>query len=146
MSKNIQDIFDSLPEDKKNEIMDRALKLQSKFSTSLKKLLNMNTKLQQCIEEAPSKSFSDQEEKEEDNVEWSQSRECYFEQLYNYVFSENFSKWIFSNFPSFLDYWYDPDTSYTEDVECFARALKQYINSLNVKNDIQTYLSMMFSD
>lgn len=47
-----------------------------------------------------------------------------WEELYDKVFSKEISRQIFNNFPDF-DYW-DPDTTYQEDVCAFITAFCEY--------------------
>ena len=54
-----------------------------------------------------------------------------WEKLYNKVFSEEISRIIYKRFPNFD--WYDPDTSYYEDVNAFIEAFKNYAK--NISND-----------
>ena len=54
-----------------------------------------------------------------------------WEKLYHKVFSEEISRVIYKRFPNFD--WYDPDTSYYEDVNAFIEAFKNYAK--NISND-----------
>ena len=55
-----------------------------------------------------------------------------WEKLYNKIFSDEISRAICKRFLSFD--WYDPDTSYYEDVNAFIEAFKNYAKNINNKN------------
>lgn len=56
-----------------------------------------------------------------------------WEKLYHKVFSDEISLAICKKFPNFD--WYDPDTSYYEDVDAFIEAFKNYAKNIsNVSN------------
>lgn len=123
MTIDVNEILASLPEDRRKEIEERVITLSSevKEQEKINKLIILNTKLQGIIENAPHRMFGDID----DNVAWELSKEYFFERLYKHVFSEKCSKWVHNNFPSF-DY-YDPDTSYQEDVMAFVTNLNEYV-------------------
>ena len=56
-----------------------------------------------------------------------------WEKLYHKVFSEEISRVIYKKFPNFD--WYDPDTSYYEDVNAFIEAFKNYAKNSNNENE-----------
>ena len=56
-----------------------------------------------------------------------------WEKLYHKVFSEEISRVIYKKFPNFD--WYDPDTSYYEDVNACIEAFKNYAKNSNNENE-----------
>ena len=54
--------------------------------------------------------------------DWEES----WKDLYDFIFSEDISKKIYEAFPDF--HYYDPDTTYEEDVLAFIRAFDEYSN------------------
>ena len=56
-----------------------------------------------------------------------------WEKLYHKVFSEEISRVIYKKFLNFD--WYDPDTSYYEDVNAFIEAFKNYAKNSNNENE-----------
>lgn len=140
MGRTIGEIMDNLPEDRRNEIIQHAEEISHiiEKEKNINKLISMNAKLQYVVSNAPIETFDEGI----DPVEWKDSREYYFENVYNYVFSSNFSKWVIATFPNFKDYWCDPDTTYAEDVCAFSRDLDQYVKS-NFQENIQDYLKRL---
>ena len=55
-----------------------------------------------------------------------------WENLYDKVFSDEIFKAICKKFPNFD--WYDPDTSYYEDVKAFIEAFKNYAKNIDNEN------------
>jgi len=55
-----------------------------------------------------------------------------WEKLYHKVFSDEISLAICKKFPNFD--WYDPDTSYYEDVDAFIEAFKNYAKNISNEN------------
>ena len=55
-----------------------------------------------------------------------------WEKLYHKIFSDEISLIICKKFPNFD--WYDPDTSYYEDVNAFIEAFKNYAKNISDKN------------
>lgn len=54
--------------------------------------------------------------------------ELSWEDLYDIVFSEKVSKRIYKILPNFS--WYDPDTTYQEDVVAFITQFKEYFKTI----------------
>lgn len=54
--------------------------------------------------------------------------ELSWEDLYDIVFSKKVSKQICEILPNFT--WYDPDTTYQEDVVAFITQFKEYFNAI----------------
>ena len=54
--------------------------------------------------------------------------ELSWEDLYDIVFSKKVSKRIYKILPNFR--WYDPDTTYQEDVVAFISQFKEYFNTI----------------
>jgi len=63
-----------------------------------------------------------------------------WEKLYHKVFSDEISRIICKRFPNFD--WYDPDTSYYEDVNAFIEAFKKYAKNINNENDGELFPSI----
>lgn len=129
MTRTLDEIMNDLPEDRRNAIVQ--------YKNNINKLINMNAKLQYIISHAPHESVNDE------CVEWKKSKEYYFEVAYRYIFSQEFSIWIISTFPKIKDCWYDPDTSYEEDVCAFGRALREFVK-YNFQEDIDDYFEQLF--
>ena len=55
-----------------------------------------------------------------------------WQKLYNKVFSDEISRAICKRFPNFD--WYDPDTSYYEDVNAFIEAFENYAKNIGNEN------------
>lgn len=56
-----------------------------------------------------------------------------WKKLYDKVFSDEISRAICNKFPNFD--WYDPDTSYYEDVNAFIEAFKNYAKNISNENE-----------
>ena len=54
--------------------------------------------------------------------------ELSWEDLYDIVFSKKVSRRIYKILPNFR--WYDPDTTYQEDVVAFISQFKEYFNTI----------------
>jgi hypothetical protein len=66
-----------------------------------------------------------------------QSSSFHDEEKYDLIFSKNVSRQVFSlcrEMGNSLDY-YDPDTTYEEDVSAFVNALSDYIDDYNRKQE-----------